>query len=73
LDEDVIDLMEKANVHLHLNKNTKDTIVKALTIHCSTLNQKKAMLDEFWQGAEELGLQSLLRANRGTINIMIYM
>lgn len=44
-----------------LTANTRSTIVKALSLKCSNLLNKKAVLDSFWEGAEKLGLRTLLK------------
>ncbi|XP_076115254.1 uncharacterized protein LOC143083024 isoform X2 [Mytilus galloprovincialis] len=60
-DTTILDMLEDAGIHLIVSSSSRPTIVKALVAHYSKFNSKKLMLDAFWEGAEQLGLQTLLK------------
>ena len=63
--EDVLDAMMSVGLTVMLTENTRYSVVKALTLFYSCFNSKQAMLEQFWQGAEDLGLKSLLVKYQG--------
>lgn len=60
-DTTILDMLEDAGIHLIVSSTSRPTIVKALVAHYSKFNSKKLVLDAYWEGAEQLGLQTLLK------------
>lgn len=59
--EEIAEFLTENGINVLLTANTRSTIVKALSLKCSNLLNKKAVLDSFWEGAEKLGLRTLLK------------
>ncbi|XP_071172623.1 G2/M phase-specific E3 ubiquitin-protein ligase-like [Mytilus edulis] len=70
-DDEVLSAMEESGITSRLSPTSRLSIAKALIAHFSRITSKKGILDQFWEGAEELGLQSLLKSNPGTIRRML--
>ncbi|XP_052089220.1 myb-like protein X [Mytilus californianus] len=66
-DEAVQNILESAGINLRISATSKSTISKALIAYFSRVTSKKAILDQFWEGAEQIGLQTLLKSNTGNI------
>ncbi|CAG2227582.1 G2H3 [Mytilus edulis] len=66
-DDEVLTAMEESGITSRLSPTSRLSIAKALIAHFSRITSKKGILDQCWEGAEELGLQSLLKSNPGTI------
>ncbi|CAC5421212.1 G2H3 [Mytilus coruscus] len=66
-DEAVQNILESAGINLRISATSKRTISKALIAYFSRVTSKKAILDQFWEGAEQIGLQTLLKSNTANI------
>ncbi|CAG2222029.1 unnamed protein product [Mytilus edulis] len=67
-DDEVLTAMEESGITSRLSPTSRLSIAKALIAHFSRITSKKGILDQCWEGAEELGLQSLLKSNPATSN-----
>ncbi|CAG2190960.1 unnamed protein product [Mytilus edulis] len=67
-DEAVQNILESAGINLGISATSKRTISKALIAYFSRVSSKKAILDQFWEGAEQSGLQTLLKSNTEIVN-----
>ncbi|CAG2246431.1 unnamed protein product [Mytilus edulis] len=61
-------ILESAGINLGISATSKRTISKALIAYFSRVSSKKAILDQFWEGAEQIGLQTLLKSNTEIVN-----
>ena len=59
-DDSIIEAMMSAGLTVQLTENNQSSIAKALTWYNSRIREKQETIEQFWQGAEELGLQKLL-------------
>ncbi|CAG2246359.1 unnamed protein product [Mytilus edulis] len=66
-DDEVLTAMEESGITSRLSPTSRLSIAKALIAHFSRITSKKGILDQCWEGAEELGLQSLLKSNPGLL------
>ncbi|VDI23514.1 Hypothetical predicted protein [Mytilus galloprovincialis] len=62
-DDEVLTAMEESGITSRLSLTSRLSIAKALIAHFSRIKSKKGILDQCWEGAAELGLQSLLKSN----------
>lgn len=69
--EEIAEFLTENGINVLLTANTRSTIVKALSFKCSNLLNKKAVLDSFWEGAEKLGLRTLLKRYPGKVHSQI--
>ena len=54
-DESIIDAMMSAGLTVQLTENNQSSIAKAMTWYKSRIREKQETIEQFWQGAEELG------------------
>ena len=64
-DDEVVTLMESAGMTCQLTQSNREEVARALALQASPITMCKWMWDAFWEGAEELGLRTLLRAHPG--------
>lgn len=66
-DGKIADLMSAAGIRQRLTDETKSSVISALILNNSKI-QKQPMFEEFWRGAESLGLKTILQNHPGMTN-----
>lgn len=59
--------LEQANIRLRLSRDSAPRIISGLVHQTTCLKDLAPSLGAFWQGAERLGLCTLIRTNKGEL------
>lgn len=63
VNDDVLACLEEAGITSAMTEASRQPIIKALTAFYSQQYQRQTMYDQFWEGAEMLGLRTLLKGH----------